>query len=210
MKVWCNGCGNYLILHALEKIVKELNLTWRNAVIVCGIGCIGRIFQFLELPCVHTLHGRAIPVAEGIKYAKPGARVIVVGGDGDLLSIGLSHLVHAARRNIDITVLCSNNHVYAMTGGQPSPTTPLESTTVVGKNTSKPLNVEKLITSCDAYYVRTTVVSKHLKNVIKKAILHRGFAFVEILNICYTRYGKRNYNSINEMIKELKRMEVRK
>lgn len=190
---WCPGCGLHLLFHTTCEVLNELNLT--NTVIVSGIGCTGRGAGYFNLDSVHGLHGRAIPLAVGIKKANPKLNVVVFSGDGDLLSIGGNHLLHAARRNDDVTVICNSNEVFAMTGGQLSPTTRMggiTATTLEG-NAIPPINVQDIIATNEKYfYARTSVIFKdHLKKVLTRAMKHRGFAFVENISPCIVNYGRR-------------------
>jgi len=122
--IWCPGCGNGIILNAFLRAVDELGLDQDEIVVVSGIGCMGRVSGYVNMDGFHTTHGRAIPVAIGIKTARPELKVVVISGDGDLFAIGGNHFLHAARRNVDLLVICANNFNYGMTGGQMGPTTP--------------------------------------------------------------------------------------
>src|SRR3970040_1343520 len=128
--VWCPGCGLGLILKQVAQVLKELNMDYTNTTVVSGVGCTGRMSGYLDLDGVYTLHGRTVPVAEAIKTVNPDLNVVVISGDGDLGSIGGNHLLHAIRRNPNITVVCNNNEVYGLTGGQAGPTTPKGTSTV--------------------------------------------------------------------------------
>jgi len=190
---WCPGCGLHLLFHAVCEVLDELDLT--NTVVVSGIGCTGRGAGYFNLDSVHGIHGRAIPLAVGIKKANPKLNVVVFSGDGDLLGIGGNHLVHAARRNDDITVICNNNEVFAMTGGQLAPTTRMggiTATTPEG-STVPPIDAQTIITANERhFYARTSVVFReHLKDTLKKAMGHKGFSFVESVSPCIVNYGRR-------------------
>ncbi|EWG06601.1 MAG: 2-oxoglutarate ferredoxin oxidoreductase subunit beta [Candidatus Aramenus sulfurataquae] len=204
---WCPGCGNFGILNAEQKAIQELGLDFKKVVIVSGIGCSGKIPHFLKIPIsgVHTLHGRAIAYATGIKLSNPSLEVIVNGGDGDLLGIGAGHFVNAGRRNIDMTVIIHDNGVYALTKGQASPTLRRGD-----KPKSLPLpnisdNVNPIALALSAGY---TFVARGyaydvngLKELIKQAIRHKGLAVIDVLQPCptyndiYTKefYDKRVY-----------------
>jgi 2-oxoglutarate ferredoxin oxidoreductase subunit beta len=127
--IWCAGCGIGTTVNCFGRALLESGLDLERTVVVSGIGCTGRVAGYINLDSFHTTHGRAIPFATGLKLANPRLNVIVYSGDGDLFAIGGNHIIHAARRNMDLKIICVNNFTYAMTGGQTAPTTPLESTT---------------------------------------------------------------------------------
>lgn len=187
---WCPGCGNYGILTALRRAIAELGIDPKKLVIVSGIGCSSRIVYYIRGSNVHTLHGRAIPVASGIKLSNPELMVIVAGGDGDLLGIGAGHFVALGRRNIDLKVLIHDNAVYGLTKGQAGPTLPLgvKVRAMNYPNFNDSLNPLLLafasgytfIARAYAYHV------KQLKEIIKEALSHRSSAVVDILQPCVT------------------------
>ncbi|BAB67543.1 2-oxoacid:ferredoxin oxidoreductase subunit beta [Sulfurisphaera tokodaii] len=194
---WCPGCGDFGILRAEEMAIRELGINPKSVVIVSGIGCSGKIPHFMNLPIsgVHTLHGRSIAFATGIKLSNPSLEVIVNVGDGDGLGIGMGHFVHLGRRNIDIAVLVHNNGVYGLTKGQASPTLHRGEKT---KSLPKPNIMDAVNPLAVALAAGYTFVARgyaydvmHLKELIKKAILHKGSALVDILQPCPT------YNDIN-------------
>lgn len=192
---WCPGCGNFGILAAMQMAFAELGLEPHRIVIVSGIGCSGKPPHFIKAYGVHTLHGRALPFAQGIKVANPELEVIAVGGDGDGLGIGAGHFVNAGRRNVDMVYLIHDNGVYGLTKGQASPTLKLGLRT---KSLSKPNINEGVNPIALAVMAGYTFVArayaydtKHLKDMIKRAIQHKGLAFVDILQPCPT------YNDIN-------------
>ncbi len=193
-KVWCDGCGLYLIHKIIEDEFVSRGWTRKNTVIVSGIGCTGRISGYFEFDGVHTTHGRAIPVAQGIKIANPSLNVVVISGDGDLLGIGVSHLIHAARRDTQIHVFCNHNKTYGMTGGQLAPTTPLGAITKTTQdgNLIQPINVHSMLQGNNRYFYASTAIidSAHMRNAVKKSLDHEGFSFVEIYSICHTNYGR--------------------
>lgn len=206
--VWCPGCGIGLIFNATVKALEELNL--KKICIVSGIGCTGRSAGYFNLDSLHTLHGRAIPAAEGMKLANPELNVAVLSGDGDLLGIGGNHLLHASRRNTKLAVICNSNETYGLTGGQLSPTTRKGAVTLTSPhgNPYSPINVHDIITSNErCFYARTTVFHvEHMKKVIKEALLWNGFAFVEVVGVCIEVFGKRmGFKHGYEMLDELKR-----
>jgi len=194
--IWCEGCGNGIVLKSLLRVIDELKLDPDKTVIVSGIGCSSRTPGYMDFNTLHTTHGRAIAYATGIKLAKPELEVIVITGDGDATAIGGNHFIHAARRNINITVLIYNNYIYGMTGGQVSPTTPLfkYTTTTPYGNPEQPFDISKLAKAAGASFVaRTTVYHfQKMDTYIKKAILKKGFSVVEIITPCPTAFGRKN------------------
>jgi 2-oxoacid:acceptor oxidoreductase, beta subunit, pyruvate/2-ketoisovalerate family len=190
---WCPGCGDFGVISAITKALSELKIRPENVVSVSGIGCSSRAPLFLKNYSMHVLHGRAIPTAIGVKLANPDLTVLVEAGDGDLFSIGSGHNPHAARRNIDITVLCMDNQVYGLTKNQISPTSReglYGSLTPYG-SIDKPVNPISYMLTFGATFVAQTYAGnlKHMSDVIKKAISHRGFSFVNIISPCPT-YNK--------------------
>ncbi len=203
--IWCPGCGIGTIMMMLAMTLDEMRLDERNTVIVTGIGCTGRMGGYLKHEAVYTLHGRTLPVAEAIKTVRPEMNVIVVAGDGDTASIGGNHLIHSIRRNAPVTVLCNNNEIYGLTGGQTGPTTPTGTKTLSspGGNPSTPINLQGLVRSSPhALYAKTTVYHQlHMRNVIKEAIEWPGFSFVDITSQCIENNGRRiGFASANEML----------
>jgi 2-oxoglutarate ferredoxin oxidoreductase subunit beta len=203
--IWCPGCGIGTIMMMLAMTLDEMKLDERNTIIVTGIGCTGRMGGYLKHEAVYTLHGRTLPVAEAIKTVRPEMNVIVVAGDGDTASIGGNHLIHTIRRNAPVTVLCNNNEIYGLTGGQTGPTTPTGTKTLSspGGNPNTPINLQGLVRSSPhALYAKTTVYHQlHMRNVIKEAIEWPGFAFVDITSQCIENNGRRiGFASANEML----------
>ncbi len=194
--MWCPGCGNGIVLQSIIRAIDELELNMDEVVFVSGIGCSSRAVNYLNFDCMHTNHGRAIAFATGIKMADPGLKVIVITGDGDCASIGGNHLIHACRRNIDLTVICMNNSNYGMTGGQFSPTTPIGSqtkTSVYGSY-EPPFDLCELTRSAGATYVAraATYYPVQMKDMIKKAIMHHGLSFVDCASDCPSLFGRLN------------------
>lgn len=194
--IWCPGCGIGTTVNCFAQALESSGLDLRTTAIVSGIGCTGRVAGYLNLDSFHTTHGRAIPFATGLKLANPGLKVVVYSGDGDLSAIGGNHFIHAARRNVDMTVILINNATYGMTGGQVAPTTPMSavaSTTPYG-NFETAFNLPALADSCGAVYVArwTAFHVRHTTKAIKEALLKKGFSFVEILAPCPTLYSRRN------------------
>lgn len=203
--VWCPGCGNGLIIREIAKVFDKLNFSKKDTVVVSGIGCAGRMAGYFELDSVHGLHGRALPLAEGIKLTNPGLNVIVASGDGDIGGIGGNHLLHTSRRDADLTVICVNNQTYGMTGGQLAPTTGKGMKTITTPEGSpyNPINFQGLLTSRKKhFYARTTVFHiEHLNKCIEEAIKWKGFAFVEVINTCITNYARRlGFKSGHELL----------
>src|ERR671916_822231 len=203
--IWCPGCGIGTIMMMLAMVLDEMKLDERNTVIVTGIGCTGRMGGYLKHEAVYTLHGRTLPVAEAIKTVRPEMNVIVVAGDGDTASIGGNHLIHTIRRNAPVTVLCNNNEIYGLTGGQTGPTTPTGTKTLSspGGNPNTPVNLQGIVRSSpQALYAKTTVYHQlHMRNVIREAIEWPGFAFVDITSQCIENNGRRiGFASANEML----------
>jgi 2-oxoglutarate ferredoxin oxidoreductase subunit beta len=203
--IWCPGCGIGTIMMMLAMTLDEMKLDERNTIIVTGIGCTGRMGGYLKHEAVYTLHGRTLPVAEAIKTVRPEMNVIVVAGDGDTASIGGNHLIHSIRRNAPVTVLCNNNEIYGLTGGQTGPTTPTGTKTLSspGGNPNTPINLQGLVRSSPhALYAKSTVYHQlHLRNVIKEAIEWPGFSFVDITSQCIENNGRRiGFASANDML----------
>ncbi len=214
---FCPGCGNGIITNAFLKAVKDLghdDLT--GFAFVSGIGCGAWIpSPHFNADTLHTTHGRAIAFATGLKLARPDLNVVVISGDGDLAAIGGNHLIHAARRNVDLTVICSNNYIYGMTGGQVGPTTfsgDRTSTTPYG-NPERPFDLSRLVAAAGANYVArwTTAHPIQAARAIRTALERRGFSFIEILSQCPTAYGRRTKAGDSvEILKWFKRLPVRK
>jgi len=194
--VFCPGCGHGIVLGSLIRSVHSLGLAKDDVVLVAGIGCSGRIPVYVDFNSVHTTHGRALTFATGIKMANPRLKVIVIMGDGDALSIGGNHLIHAARRNIGMTALVLNNHIYGMTGGQSSCTTPMGSysTTTPFGQLEDEFDISRVAKVCGSSFVaRTTVMqARHMDKMISTAITHPGFGMVEIISPCHTQFGRKN------------------
>lgn len=194
--IWCPGCGIGTTVNCFARALESVDLDPQNVAIVSGIGCTGRVAGYVNLDSFHTTHGRAIPFATGLKLANPKLKVVVYSGDGDLISIGGNHFIHAARRNMDITVICVNNFIYGMTGGQVTPTTPANavmSTTPFG-NYEHAFNLPDLAASCGAVYVArwTAYHVRQVTKAMKEALMKPGFSFVEIISPCPTLYSRRN------------------
>jgi 2-oxoglutarate ferredoxin oxidoreductase subunit beta len=194
--IWCSGCGLGTALNCFLNALIKSEMDPDKVAIVSGIGCSGRVAGYVALDSFHTTHGRAIPFATGLKLANPELKVVVFSGDGDLIAIGGNHFIHAARRNMDLTVICVNNFIYGMTGGQLAPTTPTgarTSTSPTG-NRDHPFNLSYLAAASGASYVArwTTLHVRRLERAIGEALRKPGFSFVEIISPCPTLYGRLN------------------
>jgi 2-oxoglutarate ferredoxin oxidoreductase subunit beta len=194
--IWCPGCGIGSAVSAAISSLQTMDADYDRYAVVSGIGCTGRVAGYLNLDSFHTTHGRAIPFATGLKLAKPQLEVFVFSGDGDLFSIGGNHFMHAARRNMDITVICVNNMNYGMTGGQVSANTPIgaKTTTSPYGNTENPLNLPSLAAACGAVYVARwlSLDVRRLSQSIRESLEKPGFSFVEVIAPCPTAFGRRN------------------
>ncbi|MDD3731146.1 MAG: 2-oxoacid:ferredoxin oxidoreductase subunit beta [candidate division Zixibacteria bacterium] len=194
--VWCAGCGNGVVMGAIIRAIDKLGYSRDEVVMVSGIGCSSRMPVYLDFSSLHTTHGRALPYATGVKFAKPHLKVIVITGDGDALAIGGNHFIHACRRNIDITAILINNYIYGMTGGQGSPTTPSQafSTTTPFGNVEKHFEPAELAMAAGATFVgRTTVYHvPQMEKMIIQALEHKGFSLVEAVSNCHTYFGRLN------------------
>ncbi|MHA2363160.1 MAG: thiamine pyrophosphate-dependent enzyme [Candidatus Hodarchaeales archaeon] len=198
--IFCSGCSIgseiQLVAKACQELINDNHIDTNDLVFVSGIGCTGRTSGYFNFDSFHTTHGRAIPLATGIKLANPRLKIIVFSGDGDLFAIGGNHIIHAARRNIDITVICINNSIYGMTGGQAAPTTPIgkykTSTTPYGNFVEVPFNLVSLIAAAGATYVAryTALHTKEVLESIKTSITNPGFSFVEFVTPCPTYFAK--------------------
>lgn len=194
--IWCPGCGHGIVLNSLLRAVEELGLAKNDMVMISGIGCSARMQGYVDFHTLHTLHGRALAFATGIKMAWPLLNVIVPMGDGDALAIGGNHFIHAARRNIDVTAIIMNNSIYGMTGGQYSPLTDCgdHATTAPYGTVDPPFDAVKLSESAGASFIArtTTYHAREMTRIFTQAITHKGFSVVEVLSQCPTNYGRRN------------------
>jgi 2-oxoglutarate ferredoxin oxidoreductase subunit beta len=194
--IWCPGCGIGTTVNCFIRALLDSGADRQNLTVVSGIGCTGRVAGYLRLDSFHTTHGRAIPFATGLKLANPKLNVVVYSGDGDLTAIGGNHLIHAARRNLDLKVICVNNLIYGMTGGQTAPTTPrdvITSTAPYGTFDAN-FNLPHLMDAAGAVYVaRWTVYHvKQLARAMAEALSKKGFSFIEVISPCPTLYQRRN------------------
>lgn len=194
--LWCPGCGHGTVMSAMIRAIENLGLNKNDIVAISGIGCSARINGYLDFHTLHTLHGRALAFATGVKLSRPELTVMVPMGDGDACAIGGNHFIHAARRNIDVTAIIMNNSIYGMTGGQYSPLTRYGdfATTAPFGNIDHSFDVVKLVTGAGASFVArsTTYHVTSMIKILEKAITHKGFSVVEILSQCPTQFGRRN------------------
>ncbi len=194
--MFCSGCGIGTVINCSCRCFDKINLNLKNTVMVSGIGCSSRIAGYFNCDSLHTTHGRPIAFATGVKIYNPDLNVIVFTGDGDCAAIGGNHLIHGCRRNIDVTVVCINNNIYGMTGGQYSPTTPTgdKGTTAPYGNPEPTFDLCKLVEGAGASYVArwTTAHPIQLARAIEKGIKTKGFAFIEVVAQCHTYYGRPN------------------
>ena len=195
--IWCPGCGHGIIMHDIITAIDRLELDPDKVMIVSGIGCSSRASGYMNFNTIHTTHGRAIAVATGIKLANPELTVIVITGDGDSVAIGGNHFIHAARRNIDLTVVIFNNSIYGMTGGQYSPTTPRGDygTTAPYGSIDHDFDICKLAIAAGATYVGrgTAFHAAQTTRLIERGITHKGFSVIDCISQCPTYYGRKNH-----------------
>lgn len=194
--IWCPGCGIGTSVNSFARALVDAQVDIKNLSIVSGIGCTGRVAGYVNLDSFHTTHGRALPFATGLKLANPKLNVVVYSGDGDLFAIGGNHLIHAARRNVDLKVICVNNLIYAMTGGQTAPTTPREVVTSTNPHGTfdYSFNLPYLVEAAGAVYVArwTTFHVRQMARAIEEMFSKKGFCFLEVISPCPTLYQRRN------------------
>ncbi len=208
--IWCPGCGHGIVLKALLRAIDKAGLQKDNIVMVSGIGCSSRTPGYVDFNTMHTLHGRALPFATGIKFARPDLKVIVITGDGDALAIGGNHFIHACRRNIDMTVLVYTNATYGMTGGQYSPTSPVGSTATTSRygNIEPPFDTCEMAKASGATFVArgTAYHAIELEKTIYDSLTHRGMAVVDIIDACPTYFGRMNkFKSATQMMEVIEK-----
>ncbi len=194
---FCPGCGHGILMGLILRAIDQMKMDMKKMLFVSGIGCAAWIpSPHYDGDTLHTLHGRALAFATGAKLYNPDLTVMVISGDGDLSSIGGNHLIHAARRDIDLKVICANNMIYGMTGGQVASTTPVgkKTATTAEGNPYRPFDLGRLVTAAGATYVSRYSVTQpvSLINSIKKALRHKGFSFIEVMSPCPTQFGRRN------------------
>ncbi len=194
--IWCPGCGNGIIVKSFLRALDKLKIEKEDVALVSGIGCSSRAPGYLDFNTLHTTHGRAIAFATGVKLVKPHLNVIVMTGDGDAAAIGGNHLIHACRRNINITAIVFNNYIYGMTGGQVSPTTPkgMKATTAPYGSVDPPFDIANLAAAAGASFVARTTVwhTAQMDTYIEKALVKNGFSLVEVMANCPIAFGRRN------------------
>lgn len=194
--IWCPGCGLGIVMRCYIDAVLKSGVPLERHVCVSGIGCTSRIPGYLNMDTYHTTHGRALPFATGMKVANDNLLVSVIAGDGDLFNIGGNHLIHAARRNMDLNVICVNNFNYGMTGGQFSATTPMGRVTATTRkgNIEEPFNIPYVVSSLGASFVsRWTVLHvRQLSNAIERMMEMKGFNFLEVISPCPPNFGRNN------------------
>jgi len=194
--IWCSRCGIGIAVGCFAAAMDKIGLSPDDIIVTSGIGCTGRVAGYVKVDSFHTTHGRAIPFAVGMSLARPDLKHVVFSGDGDLISIGGNHFIHGARRNQNLLVICVNNFIYAMTGGQLAPTTPLtaRATTAPYGSFERPFNLPALAMSAGASYVArwTSLHIRRLTDSLTEALNRDGFRFVEILAPCSTIYARRN------------------
>ena len=211
---FCPGCGDGIVAQAILRAIDGLGMDLGDFVFVSGIGCAAWIpSPFFNADVLHTTHGRPIAFAFGIKMGLPEKKVMVVSGDGDLVAIGGNHLIQNARRNIEMVVLCINNGIYGMTGGQAAPTTPMgiKTTTTPYGTVENTFNISKLVMAAGASFVAcwTAAHPKQLTNSIKKAIQKKGFAFIEVFSQCPIQFGRKTgVGSAVEMLEDYKNRSI--
>lgn len=210
---WCAGCGHGVILQAIADALAMQELDKHDVALVSGIGCFGRVDDYLDINCMHVTHGRALPAATGMALANPDLHILVTMGDGDCCTIGGNHLIHAARRNINVTAIVANNYNYGQTGGQYSATTPegsVTSTSIYG-HVEPGFDICKLAEAAGAPFVaRTTPYSPmQIRNLIQQGMSVKGFALIEIMDTCPTHYGRLNkFGGAARMLEKVHEMTV--
>jgi 2-oxoglutarate ferredoxin oxidoreductase subunit beta len=194
--MWCPGCGHGEVLGGLVRAIENLGLSKNEIVMVSGIGCSSRISGYVDFHTLHTIHGRALAFATGVKISRPELKLIVPMGDGDALAIGGNHFIHAARRNLDMTAIVMNNRIYGMTGGQFSPLSGanISATTAPYRTIDRDFDIVELAKAAGATFVArcTTYHVQQMTETIEKAITHKGFSVVEVLTQCPTYFGRKN------------------
>lgn len=197
---WCPGCGDGIILQSIAAVFADMELDKHNIALVSGIGCFGRVDDYLDINCMHVTHGRALPAATGIALANPNLTVLTTMGDGDGTTIGGNHLIHCARRNVNLTAIIANNYNYGQTGGQYSGTTPkgsITSTSPYG-HVEQNFDICKLAIAAGAPYVAraTTYNPLQIRKLIREGINHKGFSLIEVMVSCPVHYGRYNKKGV--------------
>ncbi|MBM3773710.1 MAG: 2-oxoacid:ferredoxin oxidoreductase subunit beta [Acidobacteria bacterium] len=204
---WCPGCGDFGVLASLKLALVELQIPPYQVVTISGIGCSSNLPGYVETYGMHTLHGRALAVATGVKMANPDLHVIVTGGDGDGFGIGGNHFMHTMRRNVDLTYVAMDNQIYGLTTGQVSPTSRvgMKTKSTPFGSVEGPVNPISLALACGATFVARGFSGepKHLTELIKQALQHRGFAFIDVFSPCVTYNHDQTYPWFKERVKKL-------
>jgi 2-oxoglutarate/2-oxoacid ferredoxin oxidoreductase subunit beta len=204
---WCPGCGDFGVLAALQKALVELQIQPSNVVTISGIGCSSNLPGYVSTYGMHTLHGRALAVATGVKLANHGLTVVVTGGDGDGFGIGGNHFIHTMRRNVDLVYLAMDNQIYGLTTGQVSPTSRpgMKTKSTPFGNIESPLNPISLALAAGATFIARgfSGEQKHLTDLIKQAIQHKGFAFIDVFSPCVTYNHDNTYAWFKQRVKKL-------
>jgi 2-oxoglutarate/2-oxoacid ferredoxin oxidoreductase subunit beta len=204
--VWCPGCGDFGVVAAVYQALAKLNLDPDHTMIVSGIGCSSRLPGYVNTYSFNAIHGRAIPIATGIKVANPELTVLAVGGDGDGFAIGTQHFVHAARRNVDITYVCMDNSIYGLTKGHVSPTTPTDEVTKTSPygNIEEPMNPVLMALACGATFIARSFSAdvKTSVELIAQAIEHPGFSFVHLISPCPVFRGRQQFDWVKERVRK--------
>jgi 2-oxoglutarate ferredoxin oxidoreductase subunit beta len=203
--VWCTGCGDFGVLQSFYRALNELQLEPEDVAVISGIGCSSRLPGYMNTYGLNSIHGRALPIAQGLKLARPDVTVIAAGGDGDGISIGMGHFPHAARRNVDITYVMMDNFIYGLTKGQVSPTTPKGDPTISTpiESIDTPLDPVKLALSFDVSFIARAFAGdlKHMTAMVKQAIQHEGFSFVHAISPCPTFRGADEFKTVRARVK---------
>jgi len=200
-KTWCPGCTNYSLFHAYKNAISELisegKLKKAQIVQATGIGCHGKVHDYINITSINALHGRLLPILFGVKIARPEIKAIGISGDGDSYDEGIEHLIHAAKNNVNITLIVHNNQVFALTTGQHTATTQqgFLSKSLRNANKDMPLNPIKIMLSLDTSFIARcyALEIEHTKNIIKEAVMHNGFSFVEVIQPCIAFNDSRDY-----------------
>jgi len=211
--IWCPGCGHGIIMRAIAEAINKSDIDLNKTVVVSGIGCSSRAAGYMNFDTLHTIHGRALAFATGVKLANPELNVFVITGDGDCTAIGGNHFIHAARRNIDLNIILLNNNIYGMTGGQYSPLTPVShlASTAPHGNLERNFDIANLAIASGATYVArgTAFHDKLLTDCIESGIKNKGFSLIEAMSTCPTSYGRRNkLGNAAQMLEMLKNTAV--
>jgi 2-oxoglutarate ferredoxin oxidoreductase subunit beta len=208
---WCPGCGDFGVLAAVQKALVELQIPKHEVATISGIGCSSNFQGFIDTYGMHTLHGRSLPVASGMKLANHGMTVLVTGGDGDGFGIGAGHFVHTMRRNLDLTYIVMDNQIYGLTTGQTSPTSRIgmKTKSMPFGNVDAPVNPVSLALAAGATFVARgfSADQKHLTELIKKAIQHKGFSFLDVFSPCVTYNHDNTFQWFRPRVKKLEESE---